>query len=252
MSETRPTTVRVSVICGPEAWDPETGHVRLTSRWFRWFVRWVSEYEPTRLTVNVGIEKEPNIADSRSIAIREAKRHKPEFAVQVDTDVIVENTLEDTVRLLLDDRHRGYGIVTSPGRSAEGKLEVMWDVAGHNASGTSPWTVDHSWGGFLSFWRGVYLGMEPVGYYTSIANAKTDAYCMFVPYHPCPHCGKEIEGMGEDVSLIRQAQKAGGIECADPRIRTTHLKIAGIKSFREGDVVSKGEGPNEFLLEAKG
>lgn len=239
----------LSVIAGPESWDPETGHVRLMSRWWRWFMGYVSNYDPEKVEIIVDIEREVQVAHARSLAIRRAKMQKPTFAAQVDTDVQIEPTPERLIELLEDDQRRGFGMVTSPGMSSEGIFEVSFDTKKVKPSDTEPFPIDRSWGGFLSFSRRAYLDMPALGYVHSISNVKIDTYCQSIPYQPCPHCGVEIEGMGEDIALIRQGQKGGAALCADPRILTTHLKVAGLKSYRPGMRVIDGN-PNDMGLRA--
>jgi len=202
---------------------------------------WVSNYSPDKLALIVDIEREVQVAHARSLAIRRAKIQKPDLAWQIDTDVIVEPNAETTASLCLDDARRGYGAVTSPGLSSEGILEVSYDRSKVRWSDTEPFALTKSWAGFFSMSRRCFLDLEPLGYVHSISNQRIDSYCASFPYMPCPNCGKEIEGMGEDVALDRQIFKSGHQLAADPRITTTHLKIAGLKSLRPGMSVHEPE-----------
>jgi hypothetical protein len=246
----RPISVLVSVIAGPEAWDPETGHVRLSSRWWRWFMGWVSNYSPDETTVIVDIEREVQVAHARSLAVYRAQRQRPapDFLFQLDTDVMVENSITETARLCNEDRDKGFAAVTSPGMSSEGILEVSFNVDTTDWSYTEPFEIEKSWMGFFSLSHTGYSRIPPLGYSQSISAEKMEMYCATFPYMPCPYCGEEIEGMGEDVAFCKQIRKVGMRIAADPRIRTTHLKVAGLRSLRPGMNVL-GKKPAEKLEE---
>jgi hypothetical protein len=139
-------------------------------------------------------------------------------------------------------------LVTSPGMSNEGFIEAKFDPKDHpeifrpiegekdcfTIERNEPFEIEKGWGGFIAFTRRGFTDLPAVGSAPTVDGTPMEQYCFSAPDHECPHCHQIIEGAGEDVMLYNSLRSVGLKACADPRIGTTHLKIAGLKSLRKG------------------
>ena len=209
------------------------------SRWARWFLRWISE-GANDADIFLDWERAVDIGEARSRAIDAGRARGASNHWQIDTDVQVQNPIREIVELLADDTSRGFDLVTSPGMSTAGVLEVF-PLETSDVDPTGPFAVGTGWGGFISLTDKLLQQLPVTGHAYDLNQHTMRFYSFIQPEITCPHCFKVIPGASEDTMIYRSAMQLGMKAAADPRIRTMHIKSVGLPSYRPGMTVTEAK-----------
>jgi hypothetical protein len=186
-------------------------------------MRWLDSKHETR----VRLELTYGVDIARSNLITDAKEWGADILLMVDSDVIIETPIHETLSMVRQDFSRGYSMIISPSISSTRQI-MVWAPEGEEGYDApsdipfdSPTPVDWAALGFCAI-RGEDLG-----------KLKALAFQNFVNAPPRPLYCTYSATEGEDRSLCRNLRASTGrLIGVDGRIWTSHMKLAAYKSWR--------------------
>ena len=164
---------------------------------------------------------------SRSNLIEAAKHWKPDWFLQLDTDIIPELDFAAVIGLCNMDKAAGFDVIVSPTASVSGVVlakALYPPTKEEKLPFDEPWEIDWAGGGFIAMTRKALDKLEQIGVFGSDTSDQTPAYC------------EQSLRQGEDVSLFQNLRRNGIRCCADPRLKTLHMKSAPVPSYRENSI----------------
>lgn len=207
----------------------------IATDWVVGFINWVAG-QSTGWDVTWDFDAKAGRIDwSRSNLISKAKLIKPDWFIQMDTDVLPEISFRPVIDLLNQDKRLGFDAIGSPTttivRHDDGTrtLGALLRLPGSNTRGKEampfeePFEVDWIAGGFFAMSQNAVKKITQIGNFGSADTERA---------YPA-YCTNSLEE-GEDVNLCRHLRSCGVKVGADARILTTHLKGAHYPSYRPG------------------
>lgn len=195
--------------------------------WWVSFINWIGDMGEKFEFKWMVDAKAGRIDWSRSNLIEAAKRWKPDWFIQLDTDIIPETDFQAVIGLLNKDRALGFDCIVSPTASVAGVVlakPLNPPKEGENLPYDEPWEIDWAGGGFVAMSANALKKIAQIGSFASETGEATPAYCEQSLQH------------GEDVSMFQNLREHGVRCCADPRLKTLHMKSAPIPSYRDNPI----------------
>ena len=178
--------------------------------WWVSFINWIGDMGEKFEFKWMVDAKAGRVDWSRSNLIEAAKRWKPDWFIQLDTDIIPETDFQAVIGLLNKDRALGFDCIVSPTASVAGVVlakPLNPPKEGENLPYDEPWEIDWAGGGFVAMSANALKKIAQIGSFASVGvlsgsfvgalsnnsfglQSLTPPSCtVMYPLNPCPDSG---------------------------------------------------------------